>query len=143
MKSILFFTLLFVSSFCSAQNWHTNIDDAKKASTESGKPLFILFEGSDWCGPCKRMEKYIFSTDLFESFAEENLTLLKIDFTRKPKNRPSKEVRDHHNKVAEKYHTTGYFPHMVVLNKKWKIKNQSPYFSGTPEDFIALIKKKL
>ena len=40
--------------------WHTEVDQAVNLSIKTGKPLFLFFTGSDWCGWCKRLLKEVF-----------------------------------------------------------------------------------
>ena len=42
--------------------WTSDAPAAQELSKTSGKPLFIQFTGSDWCGWCKLMDGKVFST---------------------------------------------------------------------------------
>ena len=59
MKKILlvFLVALSLNGFAQQKDlvWHTDVNKAINISTQSGKPLFLFFTGSDWCGWCKKM----------------------------------------------------------------------------------------
>ena len=38
-----------------SEEWLTNYDEALAESTRSGKPVFVLFTGSDWCPHCRTL----------------------------------------------------------------------------------------
>ena len=61
--------------------WTDDIEGAFKAAADSGKPVFIDFTGSDWCGWCKLADENIFSTPAWADFADE-VICLKVDFPR-------------------------------------------------------------
>ncbi|HVU37621.1 MAG TPA: thioredoxin family protein [Opitutales bacterium] len=62
--------------------WMTDGDKAINAARQQGKPLFIAFVGSDWSTASKDVEKDIFNTRAFKDFADANLVLLKVEFSR-------------------------------------------------------------
>lgn len=141
MKALFLLLCLGVTSICFGQDWVINIDEAKRLAVEQNKPILILFEGSDWCGPCQRMERDIWTTDTFLDYAKEELVLLKIDFTRRPKNRPTKAIREHHTAVADKYHKSGMFPHVVLINVQGDVLGKANFTTSEPTDFLMIIKE--
>jgi thiol-disulfide isomerase/thioredoxin len=48
-----------------AQDWQTNIDTAKQIATEKNRPIILVFQGSDWCAPCIKLNREVFSTETF------------------------------------------------------------------------------
>ncbi|RYY17285.1 MAG: thioredoxin family protein, partial [Chitinophagaceae bacterium] len=73
--------------------WQKDFDTARRIATEKNQLILLNFSGSDWCGPCIRMEKEIFSNEAFLKMADANLVLLNADFPRFKKNQLSKEQR--------------------------------------------------
>lgn len=65
------------------EGWHVLLDEAYKESQKTGKPIMANFTGSDWCGWCKRLDKSVFHTSEFESWAKDNVVLLELDFPRR------------------------------------------------------------
>ena len=62
--------------------WTMDTPAALALAKETGKPVFLCFTGSDWCGWCKLMEKKVFGTEAWQAYAKENLVLVWLDFPR-------------------------------------------------------------
>lgn len=140
MKLSLILGLFLLSTIqLSAQEWFTNFDVAQQEAKTKELPIVLVFQGSDWCAPCIKLDKEIWSTEEFKKYAKDHYVMLKADFPRKKANRLSKEDQDQNNKLAEKYNPTGYFPHVVMLNSEGKVLGRSGYEKKSPKEYIALI----
>ena len=104
---------LLMSQFSFSQNWLTNFSKAKEISEKEHKKIVLVFSGSDWCGPCIKLDTNIWKTTLFKEYANDNFVMLKADFPRKKKNKLTKEQQDHNDKLAETYQAQ--FPLVVVF----------------------------
>ena len=139
MKLLISLTLiLFSITTVIAQDWETNIEIAKEKSQAQNKNIILVFSGSDWFAPCKKLDKDIFQSKEFISYASENWILLKADFPKKKKNRLSKEQQDHNDMLADKY--KGIFPLVVVLDSKGKVLKRIGYERYTPKEYIDFLK---
>ena len=122
--------------------WQKDFDTARMIATEKNQLILVNFSGSDWCGPCIRMEKEIFSSETFLKMAESNLVLLNADFPRFKKNQLSKEQRNANEVLADKYNREGKFPFTVLLTADGNVIKT---WEGLPDDnvtqFTAAIKK--
>ena len=83
-----------------------------------------------------KLEREIWDSDVFKSYAKTNYVLLKADFPRRKKNALSKSQQDHNNKLAEQYNKNGYFPLVVVLNANGKVLGEAGYKKMKPQDYI-------
>jgi thioredoxin-related protein len=85
------------------------------APTRSLPPLYKLyvFEGSDWCTNCKRLDKNVLSQQDFQDFLRtQHIELVLVDFPQRKK--LSKEQREINEKIAEKFAFEGIYPTLVV-----------------------------
>ncbi len=141
LKKNLILSFLLISSFLfiNAQDWETDFDKAKKKATEEDRNIVLVFSGSDWCAPCIKLEKEIWSTEEFQNYARENFVLLKADFPRKKKNKLTDEQQEKNNQLAEKYNTQGYFPLVVVLDKNGKVLGTTGYEKMETSEYIKLL----
>ena len=94
----------------SAEVWTDDIDGAFKLSSESGRPVFIDFTGSDWCGWCKLADRNIFSTPEWAEFASE-VVCLKVDFPRQ--GRPDALTMKKREELLKAFGVEG-FPTLVL-----------------------------
>lgn len=128
---------MFVSvSTTMAQEWQTDINVSKEIATKESKPIILVFQGSDWCAPCIKLDREIWSTDTFKKYAKENYIMLKADFPRRKKNALSEVQTKANALLAEKYNKQGFFPFVVVLDSNGKVLGESSYKKTTPENYI-------
>ncbi len=135
ITSIFCLTMLSLS----AQEWHTNIEEAKAKATAQHQNIVLVFQGSDWCAPCIKLDKEVWSTEEFKSYAKQHFVMLQADFPRKKKNKLLKDQQDHNDQLAEKYNKNGYFPFVVVLDKDGKMLGQTGYKKISPSEYIKLL----
>jgi thioredoxin-related protein len=138
MKKIIvtFLVLLINVGTITAQEWQTNISVAKEIAADNNKPIILVFQGSDWCAPCIKLDRQIWSTDIFKKYAKGNFVMLQADFPKRKKNALSKSQADKNAKLAEKYNKNGIFPFVVVLNANGKVLGETGYKKTTPENYI-------
>jgi len=91
MKLLLFNILITLSwSFSHSQNWLSDLDQARDEALLKNQNIVLVFQGSDWCAPCIKLERELWSSTEFKHFAKDNFVLLKADFPKKKKNKLSK-----------------------------------------------------
>lgn len=137
MKAILatFLFFSFFNGYC--QEWNYNLKDSQKIASEKNQNILLVFSGSDWCGPCIKLDQDIWKSSEFINYAQDHLVLLKADFPRKKKNKLSKEQQVQNDKLAEKYNIQGYFPFVVLLNSKGEVLGETSYKKDyLPSDYI-------
>lgn len=125
--------------YAQAQNWHTNIDQAKALAAKENMKIVLVFQGSDWCAPCIKLEREIWSTDEFNDYAKDHFVMLQADFPRKKSNQLSAELQQHNNELAERYNQNGYFPFVLVLDKEGKVLGETGYKKMSPSEYIKLL----
>lgn len=110
---------------------------------ESEKPIILVFQGSDWCAPCIKLDREIWATSIFKNYAAENYVMLKADFPRKKENALSKEQTQANALLADKYNQKGIFPLVVLLDSEGNELGQTSYKRLTPEDYIKELNRYL
>ncbi len=136
MKNLVLGLLLFVGCQGFSQTWGTNIEDAKKQAAEQNKHILLVFSGSDWCGPCIKLDKNIWQSEEFKKDAKKNWILVKADFPKKKANQLSPELTESNNQLAEKYNKDGNFPFVVVIDKAGKVMGMTAYKNIDVEQYI-------
>ena len=100
-------------------NWEETYKGALKKSKKEKKPVLIYFTGSDWCGPCKVLDKKLFHSEKFKALAEKDLILYEADSPRN-KDLISSEKLDINNDLQRKFKVRS-FPTLVFVNHKGKM----------------------
>ncbi len=138
MKTIYitsFFSIFF--SFISvSQNWYTSFDEAQKQAISQNKNMVLVFQGSDWCAPCIKLDKDVWSSQEFQNLANKHFIMLKADFPRKKANKLSKTLTEQNAKLAEMYNTQGFFPLVVLLDTKANVLGKMGYEKITPTAYF-------
>ncbi len=141
MKKILLgLTLLFTTTLAaSAQDWQTDITKAKELSLNGNKPIILVFQGSDWCAPCIKLDREIWSSEEFKAYSKEHFVMLKADFPKRKKNALPEAQVAKNAQLAETYNKQGLFPFVVILNSDGKVLGNAGYENKSPEEYIALL----
>ena len=136
-----FSTALFSLLFFSAATWQTDFEKAKSKAKAENKLILLNFSGSDWCGPCIRLRKEIFDSEIFTQYADDQLVLVNADFPRLKKNMLSKELQKQNDALADTYNSDGAFPLTLLLDADGKVlKKWEGLPSATAEEFTNDIK---
>lgn len=149
MKTLMIMTGIYAMAFCMSCSpksksipWLTSYDQAVEMAARENKPVLVFFHGSDWCPPCIRMQREVFTNDTFIHEVSEKAIFLDIDFPRK------KKITDaqlsHNNDVKKKFglpedFTQGY-PQVVIINAEGNVFYQEKGYSGEgPDELINLL----
>lgn len=127
---------ILISFSIKAQDWNTNFTKAKQIAANENKPIILVFQGSDWCAPCIKLDHEVWSAAAFKKYAKEHFVMLQADFPRKKKNGLPKEQIKANGYLFETYNKNGIFPFVVVLNSDGKVLGETSYKKTTPENYI-------
>lgn len=117
--------------------WITSYEAALKLAAESRRPILAVCTGSDWCPWCIKLEKEVFSTDAFKTWAAGKVVLLYLDFPRQTK--LPKELAEQNDMLATKWGCNG-FPSVFLLSSKGvKYDWKHGYSEGGAEKWVAYV----
>jgi len=133
---LLFGLYLFSIFNGTAQEWQLNIKDAKKIAQVAHMPIILVFQGSDWCAPCIKLDQEVWRTKVFTDYAAAHFVLLKADFPKRKKNALSASQVKSNAILAEQYNTNGTFPLVVVLDAFGNLLGKTSYKNIPPEAYI-------
>jgi len=142
MKQSLTLLALLALGSLQAQVWQDSYPQAMALVQEGDRPLMLVFSGSDWCAPCIRMKRQILDSPEFEAYAAERLVLYNADFPKKKQNQLSAEQESVNRSLAEKYNPKGFFPLIVVLDKKGQVLGETGFYPRYgPKKYLELFNK--
>lgn len=134
-KLVLVIALLVVSATF-GQDWQTDFSKAKEMAIAEDKPIILVFQGSDWCAQCIKLDRAVWSTDSFKDYAAKHYVMVQADFPRKKKNALSDKQTKANAVLAETYNKNGVFPLVVVLDSSGKVLGETSYKKTTPQNYI-------
>ena len=139
MRILLIFIMVASFQVMYGQQWLTDFEQATQLAKAENHKIVLVFQGSDWCAPCMKLDHEIWSSPEFVQYAEHHFILVKADFPRKKKNQLSGEQQQKNNQLAEKFNQEGFFPLVVVLAPDGKILGKTGYENVSPEEYINIL----
>ncbi len=133
---ILLIILLLASCTLQAQDWVTDIDSAKATAAANDKKIILVFQGSDWCAPCIKLDQEIWQSKVFQDLAKDTFVMVKVDFPKRKKNKLSDEQQAKNDQLAENYNPHGHFPYVVALDSNGKILGSAGYEKISPKEYF-------
>ena len=139
MKKLYILFFIINSLALVSQDWLESYEESIIKSNQESKKIILVFQGSDWCGPCIKLTEEVWSSEYFIDYARKFFILLKADFPRKRKNYLSDDQKEANKILAERFNPNGYFPLIVVLDNTGKVLGKMGYEKKTPEQYIKTI----
>ncbi len=128
MKNILTILLFFLISIHQVNSQElrqiTDWNEAKKIAKQENKNILIVLTASEWCKPCIKMKKKVFSEFEFINYINNNLVLFLIELPGGTIKFNSPEYQSY-DKFRTKYNSNA-LPSLILTNfegKKIKILN--------------------
>ena len=138
MKKYIVLVLFVITGFGSsfAQDWQTDFNKAQEMAISKDLPIILVFQGSDWCAPCIKLDRDVWATDDFKAYAKEHFVMLQADFPRRKSNALPEEQLNKNKALAEKYNRNGVFPFVVVMNATGEVYGETSYKKLSPKEYI-------
>ncbi len=77
--SLIFLIFLCKTSFSQEVEMITDWEIAKEKAIHENKLILIILTGSEWCAPCKKMDKNLINNLEFQEYANQKLVVFLID----------------------------------------------------------------
>ncbi len=104
-----------------------------------GKPMLLIFTGSDWCANCRYLEKMVLRDSVFVHFASENTNLIIADFPQQ--NKQPDEIITRNDSLAFLYNKDGVYPKLVLI--QGEKTTLIPYHRQRSPELIDELRKQL
>ena len=125
-----------VFSFADDEIWFDDVQKAIETAQADGKDLLLLYTGSDWCPPCKKLESEVLSQEDFLKEAKQNYVFVVFDFPRQKQLAP--ETVEQNKNWASKFGIEGY-PTVVLIDKDQKPYGITGYREGGVENYLGIL----
>ncbi len=123
-------------NFGDSAGWVQSLEDAVAQSQNTGKPIMFVFSGSDWCSYCQRLEQEVFQTPEFESWSNQNVIKVMVDFPRY--HNLSANIAKQNEELKEYFGglLRGY-PTVLLVQTDGTVLGRSGFVAGGPIPWIA------
>lgn len=140
LTKIAAFVLLANTAFAAGDGWMTDYNAAKKKAIAEKKDLLVEFTGSDWCPPCKMLNKNVFSKPEFVKNASEKFVLVALDYPRR-KELPAAEKAQNTQLMA--LYSVNSFPTVLLCDATGMPYARQGFEQGGPKEYLAALVAKL
>ena len=109
---------------------------------EKPSAVLYVFEGSDWCTNCARLEKKILIDSSFMNQINRlNIRIERIDFPQRKK--IPAETRGYYDQVAEKFSFDGVFPSLFITRTDNGRYRRIFFKNESADEMLLIIKGNL
>jgi protein disulfide-isomerase len=117
------------------QPWVESYDEALQRSKATGRPVMLVFSGSDWCGWCVKLKKNVFAKSEFKQWASQNVLMVEVDFPRTKQ--LAARIQQQNSRLKTKYgqHVNSY-PTILIVDSTGATVAKTGYDGLGAESFI-------
>lgn len=141
LAGTIYLLFILLLPFNTGAQVFTDPDKAFAAAAGNNRRVLLVFQGSDWCIPCIRLERQVLSSPRFLQFVQDSLVVLKADFPQRSKIDPALASR--YDKLAASFNPEGAFPKILLLSAQQQNIATLAQTGLATEPFIAQIKALL
>ena len=134
-------SLSIMAATSTPEGFTDDLDAAIAASKKSGKTVYAVFSGSDWCYWCKVLEQGYLSKKDFVKEASKKLELVFIDSPRN-KSMLSDKARESNPALVKKYGIRGYPTVMFIAQDGSGAKASRPAKNVSPKEYAKQLAKE-
>lgn len=131
-------SISFEANNCLAAEWMEDINAAVEQAAANDKDLMILYTGSDWCPPCKLLEKEVLLQKEFLFEVDPHFVLVVLDFPRQTEQKP--EIAQRNAEWAQRFGIEG-FPTVVLTDVALKPYAFLGYEEGGFQNYLAIVEE--
>lgn len=137
-KLLLVMAIMLIPLFVRADDivWYTNFNEAVTKAKEEGKPIFMLFTGSDWCGWCKKLEGEVLDQKEFEKRMSDKMVFVKLDFPMKTKQ--PELLKKQNEELRDRFQIRGY-PTVILVDPELHQIGQVGYRPGGAKAYAEFL----
>ena len=134
-------SLSIMAATSTPKGFTDDLEAAIAASKTSGKTVYAVFSGSDWCYWCKVLEEGYLSKSDFVKEASKKLELVFID-TPRDKSRLSDKACVKNPELVKKYGIRGFPTVMFISQDGSGAKASRPAKNASPKEYAKQLAKE-
>jgi len=142
LSLVLLTSALAAVSASALTGFDPDYDAARERAKANGRPMLVLFTGSDWCGWCIKLEKEVFSQPEFLSAATNEFELVVLDFPSDKTKQPDAQ-RKRCSELSDKFKVRGFPTVKVLKAADESVVCESGYAKGGPVKWLEGLRKEM
>ncbi|HVS71239.1 MAG TPA: thioredoxin family protein [Phycisphaerae bacterium] len=123
--------------------WTEDYAAAMAQAKKDHKLVLLNFTGSDWCVPCKALDRLVFASPEFHAWEAGKMELVTLDY---PARTPQTDAIKARNKdLKDQYKVKGY-PTILIVTPEGKELARTEGFDedkGTAAEWLADVRKQM
>ena len=120
--------------------WSTSLPAAQAQARAEKKSVLLFFHGSDWCPPCREMQRQVFDSREFIAYARQTLVLVDVDFPDKAKQEET--LKQANLALKAKFNVGDGYPSIVLLNESGDtVFQELGYAGGGPAEVLPSLQR--
>lgn len=124
--------------------WLTDLPSAQAQAKAEKKSVLLFFHGSDWCPVCVEMQRQVFDSPAFATYARRSLVLVDVDFP--DKHQQDEALKRTNAALKARFNLSPQpdegFPTVVLLNDAGEtVFQETGYAGGGPADVLPKLQR--
>ncbi|MBT8036581.1 MAG: thioredoxin family protein [Verrucomicrobiae bacterium] len=136
--SAFVFALSFGSLWAGGDGWMQDYKAAEKLAEREGKDVLIYFTNSDRCGWCIKLDKEVFSQDVFKRNAARDFVFVIVD---NPRQSPLPADIENQNQLLRKHYSVAFCPTVLLCDAQGRPYAKTGYRTGGAERYLKHVNR--
>jgi protein disulfide-isomerase len=116
--------------------WVVSYNKAVEQAKQTGRPIMLVFSGSDWCTWCQKLSQEVFTTHEFARWSTDNVIKVEVDFPMS--HALPEEIRLQNEKLKNKFgREIASYPTVLFISADGEILGKTGYVAGGARNWIA------
>jgi phage shock protein E len=141
ISGLLFLMFTLASTRAAELSWLTDLSQAEAQAKAEKKTVLLFFHGSDWCPLCTEMQRQVFDSPQFITYAKKSLVLVSVDFPQKT-NSQNIGLQQADQMLKARFNVGENFPTLVLLNDAGEtVFQEAGYGGGGPAEVLPKLQR--
>ncbi len=116
--------------------WVVSYNKAVEQAKQTGRPIMLVFSGSDWCAWCQKLSQEVFTTHEFARWSTDNVIKVEVDFPMS--HALPEEIRMQNENLKNKFgREIVSYPTVLFISADGQILGKTGYVAGGAKNWIA------
>ena len=119
-----------------SSQWVQSMDEAIVQSESSGKPIMLVFSGSDWCRYYQLLDEEVLKTPEFAAWSSDSVVKVMVDFPQYH-SQPTEIATQNENLKRHFASDIKGYPTVLMIDSDGSVIGRTGYVRGGPTPWIT------